>query len=73
MSTSTGVSIEAALLDETVEMVLDSRQAVCEVLANSMAPADLDALLRELAVELLDTYHTVVGDDLDDQEQGVES
>ncbi len=64
-------SVDAVLVDETVEMVLDSRNAVCEVLAESMPFDELDALLRELASEILDTYHAVTADHHNDCGVGV--
>ncbi len=64
-------SVDAVLVDETVEMVLDSRNAVCEVLAESMPFDELDALLRELASEILDTYHAVTADHHNDRGAGV--
>ncbi len=64
------VSVDAVLLEETVDMVLDTRNALTEVLASSMPFEELDALLRELASEILDTYHAVTGDHHDD-DQGV--
>ncbi|MEM9892952.1 MAG: hypothetical protein AAF962_18965 [Actinomycetota bacterium] len=55
-------SVDPTLLDETVEMVLDTRQAVCEVLADTMPFDDLDALLRQLAEDILDTYAVVASE-----------
>lgn len=60
---------DVAVVDETVEVILDTGNALCEVLADSMPFEELDALLRELASEILDTYHAVV-DDLDTQPEG---
>ncbi len=62
-------ALSSALVEETIEMVLDTRHAVTEVLAESLPFEDLDALLRELTTEILDTYHTVVID----QDEGVAS
>ncbi len=62
------VSVDAVLLEETVDMVLDTRNALTEVLASSMPFEELDALLRELASEILDTYHAVTTDHHDDGE-----
>ncbi len=53
---------EAALLDETVDLILDARNALCELLADSMPDAELETLLRELTAEVLHTYSAVVGD-----------
>ena len=53
---------DVAVVDETVEVILDTRNALCEVLADSMPFEELDALLRELTSEILDTYHAVVDD-----------
>ncbi len=55
-------SVDVVLLEETVDMVLDSRSAVCAVLTSSMPFVELDALLGELALEILDTYHAVAAD-----------
>ncbi len=62
------VSVDAVLLEETVDMVLDTRNALTEVLASSMPFDELDTLLRELASEILDTYHAVTADHHDDGE-----
>ncbi len=65
------VSVDAVLLEETVDMVLDTRNALAEVLAESMPFDELDALLRELASEILDTYHAVTADHHNDCGEGV--
>ena len=49
----------AAVLDETVEAILDTRTAVTEVLADVVSTAELEGLLRELTVEILEVYRTV--------------
>ncbi|MEL7209318.1 MAG: hypothetical protein AAGK32_13965 [Actinomycetota bacterium] len=56
-------ALEAAVLDETVDLILDTRNALCEVLAVEVPHAVLEALVREMAAEVLDTYHAVIGDD----------
>lgn len=47
------------LIDETVEMILDTGNALTAVLAETMPFEDLDRLLWELTAEILDVYRTV--------------
>ena len=50
------------IVAETVEMILDTTNAVGRVLAEVMPSEELDALLRELAVGLVDVASTVTTD-----------
>ncbi|MEM8925021.1 MAG: hypothetical protein AAGD35_16060 [Actinomycetota bacterium] len=60
--TSFSPIVEPELLDDTVEMLLDTHSAVTEALGQSMPLADLEELLRELTVEIVDVYRIVAAD-----------
>ncbi|MEM7355120.1 MAG: hypothetical protein AAF657_30200 [Acidobacteriota bacterium] len=51
-----------AALAETIDTVLDSQAGLIAVVGDEMTHDELEALVRELAVELLDVYWTLFGE-----------
>lgn len=55
--------VQPELLDDTVEMLLDTHSAVTSTLADQLPLAELEGLLRELTHEILDVYRTVADEE----------
>lgn len=51
-----------AALAETIDTVLDSQAGLIAVVGDEMPTDELEALVRELAVELLDVYWSLYGE-----------
>ncbi len=57
------VVIDDAAIEETLEMVLDTRAALTEAMSELMPFDEVEGLIRELAIEIVDVYWAVHGED----------